>query len=48
MKIALGCGDRNYGEDWIHIDGSGKEQGGNSNFKSATNNFDANTHKLSY
>ena len=40
MKIALGCGDRNYGEDLIHIGGNSKEQCGKSSFKSTINNFD--------
>ncbi len=22
MKLNIGCGERNFGEDWIHIDGS--------------------------
>ena len=25
MKLNLGCGKRNFGEDWIHIDGSNYE-----------------------
>ena len=27
MKLHLGCGARNFGEDWIHIDGSGRDEG---------------------
>lgn len=25
MKLNLGCGKRNFGKDWIHIDGSNYE-----------------------
>ena len=25
MKLNIGCGKRNFGEDWIHIDGSDYE-----------------------
>jgi predicted SAM-dependent methyltransferase len=25
MKLHLGCGKRNFGKDWIHIDGSNYE-----------------------
>ena len=28
MKLHIGCGGRNFGDDWIHIDGSGKNEGG--------------------
>lgn len=30
MKLHLGCGKRNFGNDWIHIDGSGGENGGDN------------------
>ena len=25
MKLHLGCGKRNFGDDWVHIDGSNYE-----------------------
>ena len=28
IKLHLGCGTKNFGEDWIHIDGSNEENGG--------------------
>ena len=33
MKLHIGCGSRNFGEDWIHIDGSSENIGGDDRIK---------------
>ena len=46
MKIHLGCGKRNFGTDWIHIDGSNYEHVQYHNITKLP--FDDNTCDLIY